>query len=207
MDRIQRYAASTAVTAIVEKLSFPSVIVEGADPDGFMGIATHFFSQDELAATSTSDRIDITDVIAEPGVTHLESSDYVYNLHGQVWQPVEVFWVPVTQDVPAGRWEVTGVHRSGRPGKQYISHLGGALPDGSPWLLPKGTVMDLLVAGSHTFYVRSATTGREADVVIDRNEDNPYFPFLTTVADDDPANNLGALPQCPLSIRHTRPAP
>ena len=41
-----------------------------------------------------------------------------------------MFWVPITDQVPAGRWQVTGVNRSGRPGKQFISQLGGHFADG-----------------------------------------------------------------------------
>lgn len=202
-DRIQRYARSTAVDAIVSNLSFPAAIVEGADPDGFMGVGIHVFSQQDLEHTEHDDRIEFTDTLAQ-AVPHLESSDFVYNLHGEAWQRIEVFWTPITDQVPSGRWQVTGIQRSGRPGKQFISHLGGQFADGSPWVLPKGLVMDLLVAGSHTFFVRGAT-GTEADVIIESEPINPYFPSLTTTPDSDPSNNLGTLPACPLSIRQTRP--
>lgn len=205
VDRISRVARSVAIDAIVRKLRFPGVLVEGADPDAFMGLVTHFFDQDELSATDHTRRIEFTDTIAQPGMP-LEASEFVYNLHGAAWQPVEEYFTPVTDQVPAGRWQVTGVARSGRAGKQFISHIGGQLPDGAPWLLAKGPVMDAIVAGSHTFFVRGESGG-EAHVVIDRNDDNPYFPFLTTTPDNDPTNNLGRLPPCPLSIRHTRPVP
>ncbi|HYH35475.1 MAG TPA: hypothetical protein VD814_10025 [Nocardioides sp.] len=202
-DRIQRYARATAVDAIVQNLSFPAAIVEGADPDGFMGVGVHVFSQRDLEPTQHDDRLEFTDVIAQ-AVAHLESSDYVYNLHGEAWQRIEVFFTPITDQVPPGRWQVMGIQRSGRPGKQFISHLGGQFEDGSPWVLPKGRMMDLLVAGTHTFFVRGAT-GAEADVIIEPEPVNPFFPSLTTTADSDPSNNLGSLPGCPLSIRHTRP--
>jgi hypothetical protein len=64
--------------------------------------------------------------------------------------------------------------------------------------------MDLLVAGSHTFFVKGAT-GAEADVIIEPEPVNPFFPSLTTTADSDPSNNLGLLPGCPLSTRHVQP--
>jgi len=202
-DRIQRYARATAVDAIVSKLSFPSAIVEGADPDGFMGVAVHVFTQADLGATEHTDRLEFTDAIAQP-VAYLESSDYVYNLHGQAWQRIEVFHVPITDEVPPGRWQVTGIQRAGRPGKRFISTLGGQFADGSPWVLSKGRMMDLMLASTHTFFVRGAG-GAEADVVIEPEPVNPLFPSLTTRADSDPSNNLGALPDCPVSIRHTRP--
>jgi len=203
--RIRRVAESVAVNAIVKKLSFPAAIVEAADPDNFQGIVTMFWSQDQLAATTHTHRLEIHERIQQPGV-HPEASDFVYDLHGEAWQPIEEFWVPVTDHVPAGRWQVTGISRAGRPPKTFISALGGAFPDGSPWLLPKVGVMDLIAAGSHAFFVRG-TSGVEADVVVDPNEDNPFFPFLTTKSDSDPSNNLANLPQAPLAIRHTRPAP
>jgi hypothetical protein len=203
-DRIQRYARATAVDAIVQNLSFPAAIVEGADPDGFMGVGVHVFSQEDLEQTDHSSRLAFTDTLAQQ-VAHLESSDFVYNLHGAAWQRITVTWTPITDQVPPGRWQVTGIQKSGRPGKQFISHLGGSFPDGSPWLLPKGKVMDFLVAGSHSFFVRG-TSGAEANVIIEPEPVNPLFPSLTTTGDNDPSNNLGALPPCPISIRHTQPA-
>ena len=64
--------------------------------------------------------------------------------------------------------------------------------------------MDQLSVGSHSYFVRG-TSGVEADVVIEPEPLNPFFPSLTTTADDDPTNNLGSLPQCPIAVRHTRP--
>lgn len=203
-DRIQRYARATAVDAIVSKLSFPAAIVEGADPDEFMGVGVHVFGQQDLDQTEHDDRLAFTDILAQPGVAHLESSDFVYNLHGAAWQRIEVSWTPITDQVPPGRWQVTGIQRSGRPGKQFISLLGGQFADGSPWLLKSGQVMDFLVAGSHTFFVRGSSEA-EADVIIEPEPLNPLFPSLRTIADSDPSNNLGALPGCPISIRHTQP--
>jgi hypothetical protein len=206
-DRIQRVATDVAVATIVQHLSGPGAIVEGLDPDEFMGTVTHFYSQGDLEATTDTERSDIDDTIAQPGGGPLEASDFVYNLHGQVWQPVEVFFTPITDQVPPGRWQVTGIKRDTAPThRPFISHLGGVFQDGSPWLLEKGRVMDLIAAGTHQFFVRG-TSGAEADVFVDPNEDAPFFPFLATTADNDPTNNLAGLPPCPLSTRHTRDVP
>ncbi|QBR92937.1 hypothetical protein [Nocardioides euryhalodurans] len=201
--RIERYAQSAAVNAIVSNLSFPAAIVEGADPDEFMGISVRIYGEPDLAATTHTERLEFTDMIVEPNM-HPESSDFAYNLHGQAWQRIEVFWVPFTDQVPPGRWQVTGLQRSGRPGKQFISQLGGNFADGTPWVQTKGAVMDQLSVGSHSYFVRGAS-GVEADVIIEPEPLNPFFPSLTTTADDDPTNNLGSLPPCPLGTRHTRP--
>ena len=203
--RIRRVAQSVAVTAIVEKLSFPAAIVEAADPDNFQGIVTLFWSQDQLAATTHTHRLDIHERIAQPGV-HPEASEFVYNLHGQAWQPIEEVWVPVTDQVPPGRWQVTGISKAGRPPKTFISAVGGTFAGGAPWLLPKGRVMDAIAAGTHSFFVRGSS-GVESTVLVDPNEANRFFPFLTTTPDDDPSNNLAGLPPAPLAIRHTTPAP
>jgi hypothetical protein len=202
-NRIQRVATDVAIATIVRHLSGPGAIVEGLDPDEFMGTATRFFSQEELEATTTIERLKFTDTIAQPGVGPLEASEFIYNLHSAAWQRVEVFFTPVTEDVPAGRWQVTGIARGGSTSGPFLSHIGGHFPDGSPWVLPKGTAMDLIAARTHSFFVRGAD-GREAEVVVDQNEENPGFPFLTTVADDDPSNNLAGLPPCQLAIRQTR---
>lgn len=204
VDRIQRYARAVAVDAIVRNLSFPSAIVEGADPDDFMGLSIQFFDEDSLAQTVHNRRIEFTDTIAQPGVAFLESSDYVYNLHGQAWRRIEVIYTPITEDVPAGRWQVTGVAHAASRGGRYLTHIGGSFADGSPWALSKGKAMDLLVARTHTFFVRGAT-GLEADVIIQTDPINPYFPSLTTTPDSDLTNNLGRLPTCPLFTSHWEP--
>jgi len=188
-------------------MSGPGALIEGLDPDEFMGAVTHFYSQGELEATTARERSNFTDIISQPGVVPLEASDFIYNLHGEVWQSVEVFFTPVTDQVPPGRWRVTGIVRDTAPThRPFISHLGGAFQDGSPWLLKKGQVMDMLAAGTHTFFVRGAS-GAEADVIVDHNEENPFFPFLTTVVDNDPTNNLSALPPAVMQIRHVQDAP
>lgn len=204
VNRLNRYAQDVAISAIVRALSFPAAIVEAADPDNFQGIVTRSWSQSEVEATTTSNRLEIHEPIWDRSAGHRESSDYNYNLHGEIWQPIEEYWVPVADTLPAGRWQVTGIQRTGR--KPFISTLGGVLPDGAPWAMGKGAVMDLIQAGTHTFFVRGES-GIEATVVIDENQENPYFPFLATVADADPTNNLSRLPPCILAIRHTRPAP
>jgi hypothetical protein len=204
VSRINRYAQDVAIAAIVRALSFPAAIVEAADPDNFQGIVTRFWSQDQLEATTTDKRIAIHEEIWDRGAGLREASDYNYNLHGQVWQPIEEYWVPVTDTLPTGRWQVTGIQRTGR--KPFISTLGGVLPDGTPWAMAKGKVMDAILAGTHTFFVRGES-GVEADVVIQENEENRLFPYLATVSDNDPSNNLSRLPACIVATRHTRPAP
>jgi hypothetical protein len=204
VSRIQRYARAVAVDAIVRNLRFPSAIVEGADPDDFMGLSIQFFDEDALAQTEHDRPIEFTDTIAQPGVVFLESSDYVYNLHGRALRRVKVHWTPITSDLSPGRWQVTGVAHSAHRGKRFLTHIGGRFSDGSPWQLPKGKVMDLLVAQTHTFFVRGES-GLEADVIIQQDPINPYFPSLTTTPDSDPTNNLGRLPVCPLSTSHLVP--
>ncbi|MGC3994703.1 MAG: hypothetical protein QM779_11420 [Propionicimonas sp.] len=204
VNRINRYAQDVAIAAIARALSFPAAIVEASDPDNFQGIVTRFWSQTQLEATTTHHRIEIHEEIWDRSAGLREASDYNYNLHGEVWQPIEEYWVPVTDTLPAGRWQVTGIQRTGR--KPFISTLGGTLPDGTPWAMPKGKVMDAIQAGTHTFFVRG-DTGVEANVLVSENEENPYFPYLATVSDNDPTNNLSTLPACILAIRHTRPAP
>lgn len=199
ITRIQRYARAVAVDAIVTNLSFPAAIVEASDPDDFMGVIVQFFNEEDLEHTSHSGRIEFTETIAEPGVAFLESSDYVYNIHGEAWRRGTRTSTPITDQVPPGRWRITGINRSGRPYKRYISHVGGSFADGSPWLLSKGKVMDFLAAGTHAFFVRGES-GLEADVIIQPDPVSQYFPSITTQADSDPTNNLGALPQCPLAI-------
>ncbi|MDM0000651.1 hypothetical protein QTI24_18685 [Variovorax sp. J22P240] len=204
VQRIQRYARSTAVDAIVSKLSFPGAIVEGADPDEFLGVSVNIFNLADLDQTTHTQRREIADRITQPEV-HPEASDFNYNIHGEAWRRVEKFTTPITDQVPPGRRQVTGINRQGRPPRLFIAHLGGRFADGSPWLLTRGQVMNMLSAKTHTFFVRGES-GAEADVIIQPDPFNPQFPSVTTVADNDPSNNLGRLPQCPLAIDHLRPA-
>jgi hypothetical protein len=208
-DRIERFASSVAIAAIVQHMSGPGALIEGLDPDEFMGTAIHFFSQGEIDGTTNAERTDLLDRIFEPGPggapQPLEASRFVYNLHGEVWQPVEVSFTPITAQPPPGRSQVTGIGRDTAPThRPFINHIGGVLADGSPWLLEKNTAIDLMAAGSHSFFVRGAD-GSEADLIV--NNDNPQFPFLTTTADNNPANNLSRLPLCPLQIRHVVEVP
>jgi hypothetical protein len=204
VDRIQRYARAVAVDAIVRNLSFPSAIVEGADPDQFMGLSIQFFDEAALAQTEHAKPIAFTDIIAQPGVAFLESSDYVYNLHGRALRRVKVHHTLITDDLAPGRWQVTGVAHSAHRGVRFLTHIGGRFADGSPWQMAKGKVMDLLVARTHTFFVRGET-GLEADVIIQKDPINPYFPALTTTPDADPTNNLSRLPVCPVWTSHWAP--
>jgi hypothetical protein len=203
VNRIQRYAQSTAVEAIVSRLSFPSAIVEAADPDEFLGVSVNIYNEADLRQTDHTKHLEIADRIAQPNV-HPEASDFNFNLHGAAWRRVEKFTTPITDQVPPGRWQVSGINRQGRPNRRFISHLGGRFADGSPWLLTKGAVMNMLGARTHTFFVRGET-GREADVIIQPDPLNPLFPSVTTVGDDDPTNNLARLPQCPMVNTHLRP--
>ncbi len=204
-DRIRERAIDAAKAAIRQSLSFPSVLIEGTDPDESMGIKTLFYVQTELDSTTHENRSEILERFAQPDV-HPEASDFNYNLHGEVWQPITERFTPVTNQVPPGRWQVSGVVRDApfHSHRQFISHLGGRFADGGPWLLEKGQVMDMIIAGTHTFFVRGET-GIDANVII--NDETPMFPFLATVPDADLTNNLSRLPPAQQFIRHVTEVP
>ena len=63
--------------------------------------------------------------------------------------------------------------------------------------------MNMITAGTHRFFVRG-TSGAEAEVFVDPNEENPFFPFLATVADNDPTNNPASLPPAVMKTRHLK---
>jgi hypothetical protein len=48
-------------------------------------------------------------------------------------------------------------------------------------------------------------SGLDADVVVQPDPLNPLCPSVTTTADNDPTNNLGRLPQCPMANVHEEP--
>jgi len=202
--RIQRYAEPVAVRAIVSSLSGISAVIEGIDPDEFMGVCVHFYNEQTLAPTTHESRIEFTDTLAHASVTHLESSDYIYNIHRELWQRIMYEFTPITDQVPPGRWQITGINFGSARGGRFIGHVGGGFPDGSPWQMTKEKVMDLIRAGSHTFFVRGSS-GVDAEVIIQPNPLNQYFPSITRAPDSDQSNNLGDLPLCPISIRHVRP--
>lgn len=204
--RIDRFASDVAVATIVQHMRGLGAIPGLVDPDAQMGTLAWSFSQGELEATDHRTRKDLDETIRDGSGGPLEASDFIYNLHGQVWQPVEVFFTPITGDVPPGRWQITGTARGFTRTRSFIDKVGGAFADGSPWVLESGTAMSMIRNGTHTFFVRGSS-GVEADLTIDPNDENPNFPFLTTVADNDPTNNLTRLPACPVSIRHVRDVP
>jgi len=193
--RIQRFAKDVVVATVVEHLHGPGALIQGLDPDKLMGVVTHVFDEGTLRGFEDRHREALTDPI--------NGDEFAYNLHGTVWRPIARFFTPLTEDVPAGRWQVTGIHREGRADRTFISHIGGHFQDNSPWVLRSSHAMNLIEARTHSFFVHGSS-GVDADLIVEQNDRNPLFPFLTTVADDDPTNNLVTLPPCPLEEEHER---
>ena len=77
-----------------------------------------------------------------------------------------------------------------------ISHVGGVLPDGQPWMLTIRDAVAGALNGTYSFF--TLEQNREAEVYVRESRVFEHHPlFLTTSADGFKPNNLLALVACP----------
>lgn len=115
-------------------------------------------------------------------------------------------FIPVDVIPDSARLHISSVeytnHRSqrGPHHARFISAVGG-YDGGVFWKLKRDTVIYLMRSNRKTFFTTSAG-GVEADVVIVEPhrtaDDDYYYPYIATVADGTTADNLSALPICPM---------
>jgi hypothetical protein len=115
-------------------------------------------------------------------------------------------FIPVDVIPGGARLQITSVeytnHRSQRGPQhaRFISAVGG-YDGGVFWKMMRETVMYLMRSGQKTFFTE-APDGTEAEVQIVEPHrtahDVYYYPYIATVADDTVADNLSALPLCPM---------
>lgn len=204
-DNLTELTKAVTFYALFQALGFGGAIASGIDRDEFQGTYSASFSEADFNATSANPGqsglkpIRILELLSKPG--EVPGASYAYNLHGAAWREVKVTWIDVTDDVPPGRWRITGIQNGySRYVGRYISRVGGTFADGSPWILSRGKACSMIEAGTHSFYVMG-DDGSQADVIA-TDELHVGHLYLKTVPNDSKADNLGSLPPCPVALRH-----
>jgi|GEM_PF-6529039 hypothetical protein len=204
---LQSFAEPVAFEAIVKSLGLGGAILSAISKDQFQGSLFHSFDQTSLAATSSNGNVNgmhaiaFTDFLADPDQP--VGASWAYNVHGAAWQTSDIWWTPIPQGVPPGRWQVTGINKAlSRTMGVWISEIGGTLPDGSAWLLSRSEAVDLINKGANSFFVVGAD-GSHSEVIVS-DALHVGHDYLTTTPDASKADNLLSLPQCAISIRHQR---
>jgi len=195
---LSSYAEPVVFEAIAKDLNFWGVLGAAIDGDTPIDGFTHIWTTDDLASTSNGDAISFTDFL---GSTNGEDS--AYNLHGMIWQGIDVWYTPAVDTLPPGRYQVTGADIERGEFARWISHIGGSFGDGSPWRITREQGVDYITAGTHSFYVVGAD-GTQADVYAETHDPHVGHPYLRTVRDDSTEDNLVALPPCVAFQRHQK---
>jgi hypothetical protein len=76
---------------------------------------------------------------------------------------------------------------------EHITHLGNMAV---PWYLTRAQVIADIDSGTHLYFVKDSINGKRADVRVVREFGK--VPYLRTVADGRPTDNLLSLNQCPI---------
>lgn len=209
LKTIKESAGPVVKNAVKNYVSGLAALLAWADADDRLGTAVNYFTASDLEPLRHDNRTELYELFTDaPSGAPLESGNYAFKLQGEVWRPVAITYTPVTENVPPGRYQITGVESGYVRGslKRFTRGVGGSFGDGTPWRLDAGTAMTMIRNGTHTFFVTGAS-GVPADVQIQDNEDNPLFPYLATVPDNDPSNNLSKLPAAVTQIRHVTDVP
>jgi|HubBroStandDraft_6_1064221.scaffolds.fasta_scaffold167324_2 hypothetical protein len=200
-SNIEMFAPSVIETAIVNHggINFGSLINGSDQPSGQF---VQFFSEDQLAQTSLK-----SPIVLESFLTGDTSQfpGWGFNLHGAAFQRIVVWTTPLPDSVPPGRWEVSGVVKAyvaEGGGIEWITHIGGELNDGTPWLLSRAHAVQLIESATNSFFVRGPDQS-QADVQAIMGDPNVGHPYLKTVPDDSTEDNLSRLPPCAQDVVHT----
>jgi len=78
---------------------------------------------------------------------------------------------------------------------EHITNLGGTDAAGARWKFTREEVIRRIDNRTDTFYTIDPATGRRADVVVVREAGK--LPYVRTVRDGIPTDNLLSLPECP----------
>ena len=208
-NNIQSFAEPVAFTAILESLGLGGKILSALSADQYQGALSHFSDQTSLAATSANGNVSgmpsikFTDLLADPSVPLGQS--WAYNLHSEAWQMIDVWYTPISEGVPPGRWQVTGVNKAHSVERGFwIKEIGGSLPNGTPWLLERADAVALIQKGTNSFFVAGAD-GSSANVIVSDALKVGHL-YLTTTPDGSKEDNLLSLPPCPTTITHVKSA-
>lgn len=207
INNLKSFAQPVAFTAIVESLGLGGAILSAISKDEFQGSLFHYYDQTALASTSANGNVSgmppitFTDFLADPN--NPVGASWAYNVHGQALQLVDIWFTPIPEGVPPGRWQVTGVNKAYSTERGvWIKEIGGVLPNGTPWLLERADAVKLIQNSTNSFFVVGADGSRANVIVSDAL--HVGHDYLTTTADASKEDNLLSLPPCPTTIRHVK---
>jgi len=200
-NNITQFAPAVVESAIINNGGVAlSEVFNGTDQPA--GQFFQSYSQTDLAQTSVE-----SPIVIAPFMTGDSSPfpDWGFNLHGEAYERIEVWTTPLPDFVPPGRWRVTGVLKARVSGSEveWITHIGGQLGDGTPWLLTRAHAAQLIEAGTNSFFVHG-DDGSQADVQVIDNDPHIHHAYLKTVPDGSLEDNLSQLPPSASVLVHTQ---
>ena len=199
-NNIMQFAPSAIEAAIANSLNLIGGLGTIISADERDGQIFYQFTQDQLTQSNVGSKIVFSDFLS--GDTSPFPA-WGYNLHGEAYQRIEVWYTPVASTIPPGRWQISSVDKARVSGHGYtwITHVGGQLTDGSFWRVARGDAIDLINKGINTFFVLGPDQS-QAEVKVVPDDPKIQHPYLKTVADKSVEDNLTQLPPCVQSIQH-----
>jgi uncharacterized protein DUF3892 len=193
---LQSFAEPVAFEAIAKNLGFWGALGQAIDGDTPIDGMQHFWSMDDLASTENNAPIDFTDRLGT-----VDRGSSVYNLHGMIWQGINVTWVPAVSTLSPGRYQVTGADFERGEFARWMSHFGGSFTDGSPWRIERAKGVDYINSGQYSFFLHGSD-GSEAEVYVEAHDPHVGHPYLKTQPDSSKEDNLVSLPRCVAFVKH-----
>ncbi len=195
---LQSFAEPVTFEAIAKQLGFWGALGQAINGDTPIGGMQHFWTMDDLASSQNGAPINFTDFIGT-----VDRGSSAYNLHGMVWQGIDVWFTPAIDSLPPGRYRVTGVDIERGEFARWISHIGGSFPDGTPWRITREQGVDYISNHECNFFV-SGNDGSHADVYVVDNDPHVGHRYLKTTSDNSKVDNLSSLPRCVAFVRHQK---
>ncbi len=194
-------AAGVLIGAIADDQNIFENLAAHFDPDGVIDVQVMLGTTDDLARNANKfefQREFLEYAWSVQGGGGWDPGPKRYQMYGRMTgTPVTVPVVAGT--VPAGSHVEISCTRKAYSRDHhvwFITQVGG-IDHGSPWLLGKGKVVQLIEAGTKSFFVR-APDGHETPVIVSHLDDGR--PYLTTPATNFTEDNLSALPWCPNAV-------
>ncbi len=185
-------ATSVLEGAIVDDQNLFENIATGIDPDGLIDVKVVLVTTSDLARHH--DKVEFQRTFRED----VSSNARKYRIYGRMTGTPHTVPVVAGTTPEGDHVEISCVRKAHSKDLHvwFISQVGG-MDQGKPWLLGKGKVIELIEAGTKTFFVR-APDGTETPVIVGLLDDGR--PYLTTPANNFTKDNLSELPWCPNAV-------
>jgi hypothetical protein len=184
---------ANATVTILQNLDLGGFLGTAIDRDKPLGTFNQMFSQAQLANTTDHDSSGGNNTIAI--LDHMwNMPEWAFTLHGEAYAHHKF----IKRATPATkRLQVSCSSKRILVDGPRVSAIGG-VDNSIFWALNRQAAATAINEGQHTFFVRSAD-GRDIEVRAVQGgfaHGRPWW-FVQTDADQDDANNLNKLPNCP----------